>query len=85
MASGSIIINEQRCKGCQLCMPACPPGVISLSDSLNSHGYRPATYIDPNHLCTGCALCATVCPDMAIIVFRDLPIKKARLEMMEVA
>lgn len=85
MASGRIIINDQRCKGCQLCIPACPPGVIGLSGSLNSHGYRPAKFVDPDHLCTGCALCATVCPDAAIIVFRDLPLKKGRPDLMEVS
>lgn len=85
MASGRILINEERCKGCELCIPACPPGVIGLADHLNSQGYRPATLIDPDHQCTGCALCATVCPDAAITVFRLLPAVKARPMMMEAA
>lgn len=85
MASGRIIINEERCKGCELCFSACPPGVIGPSKFLNSHGYRPASLIDPDHLCTGCALCATVCPDTAITVFRDLPLPKERRRVKELA
>ena len=85
MASGRIIINEERCKGCEICIAACPPAVISLAGHINSRGYRPAFLLDPAHLCTGCALCAVVCPDVAITVFRDLALKKARGPVMEVA
>ena len=84
MASGRIIINEERCKGCELCITACPPAVIILSGHLNSRGYKPAALHDPEHLCTGCALCAVVCPDAAITVFRDLPLPKERRPIMEV-
>ncbi len=84
MASGRIIINEERCKGCELCITACPPGVIGLADRLNIRGYRPATLVDSEHQCTGCALCAVVCPDVAITVFRDLPQAKVRRQVMEV-
>lgn len=82
MASGRIIINEERCKGCELCITACPPGIINLAGHLNSRGYKPATLCDPG-LCTGCALCAVVCPDAAITVFRDLPSVKSRKPIME--
>ena len=85
MASGRILINEERCKGCELCISACPPSVIMLGNNLNSHGYKPAVMFDPDYLCTGCALCATVCPDAAIIVFRNLPLSKAHSKMLEVA
>ncbi|NCF66285.1 MAG: 4Fe-4S dicluster domain-containing protein [Chloroflexi bacterium] len=85
MASGRIVINEMRCKGCELCIPACPPAVISLASHLNSKGYRPATLLDPDHLCTGCALCATVCPDAAITVYRNLPASRLHRHAMEVA
>jgi len=85
MASGRILINEERCKGCELCLTVCPPGVISLSEYLNSHGYRPATLLDPERKCTGCALCAVVCPDTAITVYRDLPASRVHQVVMEVA
>ena len=77
MATGRIVIDAERCKGCELCRPACPQSVIQLADRLNTKGYHPAEYVDPAHLCTGCALCAVVCPDGCITVFRDIPQKKS--------
>ena len=76
MATGRIVIDAERCKGCELCIPTCPPSVIHLAERLNLKGYRPALYADPSHLCTGCALCAVVCPDGVITVFRDIPQKQ---------
>jgi 2-oxoglutarate ferredoxin oxidoreductase subunit delta len=76
MARGRIVIDVERCKGCELCISACPPAVIALADELNSKGYRPVILLDPEHECTGCALCATVCPDGCITVYRELPAKK---------
>lgn len=85
MASGRIIIDEERCKGCELCIATCPPAVISLAGHLNSRGYRPATLLDPHHQCTGCALCAIVCPDAAITVFRDIAVPTRSMPVLEVA
>ncbi len=76
MATGRIVINPERCKGCELCRPACPPKVIQFAEQLNSKGYRPMWLVDPHHDCTGCALCALVCPEGCITVYRDTPPKK---------
>jgi 2-oxoglutarate ferredoxin oxidoreductase subunit delta len=76
MDHGRIIIDSERCKGCELCLPTCPPQVISLAEQLNSNGYRPALFLDQALACTGCALCAVVCPDGSITVFRDVPQNK---------
>lgn len=81
MATGRIVIEVDRCKGCELCLEACPQHVIALADSFNAKGYRPALLVDPNHECTGCALCAVVCPDGCITVFRDVPVAKAQLAL----
>ncbi|MCB8942894.1 MAG: 4Fe-4S dicluster domain-containing protein [Ardenticatenaceae bacterium] len=72
MAHGRIVIDYERCKGCELCLPACPPQVIGLAEQFNQKGYRPAVFLDTEEKCTGCALCAVVCPDACITVFRDI-------------
>ena len=76
MATGRVVIDVERCKGCELCRHTCPKDVLALADELNSRGYRPVILLDPSHDCTGCALCATVCPDGCITVYRDLPVAK---------
>ena len=67
---GAIVVNTDRCKGCQLCVVACPKDVIALvQKKVNVHGYP---YIEPARAddCIGCAACATVCPDGCITVYR---------------
>ncbi len=76
MAKGRIVIDIERCKGCELCRAACPPEVIAFADEFNAKGYRPVILLDPKHDCTGCALCATVCPEGCITVFREIPARK---------
>jgi 2-oxoglutarate ferredoxin oxidoreductase subunit delta len=70
MAQGRIVVDEQRCKGCELCTTVCPKNVIEMSGGFNAKGYRPAVLVDPNMNCTGCAICAVICPDAAITVYR---------------
>lgn len=67
---GAIVINTDRCKGCQLCLVSCPKDVIALAQKkVNAHGY---TYVEAARLedCIGCAACGTVCPDGCITVYR---------------
>lgn len=73
MAKGRVVIDVERCKGCELCRAACPQDVLVLADLLNDQGYRPVVILDPEHDCTGCALCSTVCPEGCITVYRDIP------------
>ena len=65
-----IIVDENYCKGCSLCIVACPRDIIELDpDKLTAKGYHPARLIDEGR-CTGCANCAVMCPDIAITVER---------------
>jgi 2-oxoglutarate ferredoxin oxidoreductase subunit delta len=67
-----IVIDEDRCKGCELCTTVCPQGdLVQMADRFNSRGYRPSVYVDPAGRCTGCTLCAMMCPDMVITVYRE--------------
>jgi NAD-dependent dihydropyrimidine dehydrogenase PreA subunit len=66
---GSIELNPQECKGCGLCVEACPPKLLQLASFLNPYGYHPATYVGNG--CTGCGICFFVCPEPgAIVVLR---------------
>ncbi|OGW49398.1 MAG: tungsten formylmethanofuran dehydrogenase [Nitrospirae bacterium RBG_19FT_COMBO_42_15] len=69
-----IIVNKEWCKGCELCVVACPKKIIALEEGFNSQGYHPAKLIDADK-CTGCAMCAEMCPDMAIEVYKEEKVK----------
>ncbi|MEA1939820.1 MAG: 4Fe-4S binding protein [Candidatus Caldatribacteriota bacterium] len=64
-----IIIDEEKCKGCELCTVACPENIIVMAKHFNKKGYHPAEQINPEK-CTGCAFCALTCPDLAIEVYK---------------
>lgn len=66
---GKLRIDAEECKGCGLCVEACPPKVISLNERLNHYGYRTAVYAGTG--CTGCGICFMICPEPgAITVWR---------------
>ena len=66
---GLLKIDDEECKGCGLCVEACPPKVIVLGDRLNHYGYRTAVYTGKG--CTGCGICFMACPEPgAITVLR---------------
>ena len=60
-----VIVNEERCKSCGLCVNICPKHVLRISDKINSKGYYPVELFD-NENCISCGFCYFVCPDMAI-------------------
>jgi len=66
---GTIVVDTERCKGCAVCVGACPGEVIALHREVNSKGYN-YLYMENPDACTGCASCAIVCPDSCITVYR---------------
>lgn len=71
---GDIIIDIEKCKGCELCAEACPQETLGLSRKLNSKGYHYIVKVQDN--CTGCVNCALVCPEGIIKVYRKTDKKK---------
>ena len=62
-----VTINESLCKGCGLCVRACPKGIIELS---KTKGYHPAE-VTNMEACVGCTSCARTCPDVVIRIEKD--------------
>ncbi|NCC09718.1 MAG: 4Fe-4S dicluster domain-containing protein [Bacteroidia bacterium] len=66
---GAIVVDTERCKGCRLCVVACPVQVISLGKEVNIKGYNYAQAVN-EEACIGCNSCAMVCPDGCISVYK---------------
>jgi 2-oxoglutarate ferredoxin oxidoreductase subunit delta len=70
-------IAHDRCKGCELCIGACPKHCLALDPAtVNVLGYHPIRLTDAD-ACTSCAFCARVCPDAVFTVYAA-PRKEAR-------
>ncbi len=67
---GHIIVDVERCKGCGVCVEACPFNVLGLADEVNGKGYHYAVMANAD-ACTGCASCGIICPDSCIVVYRQ--------------
>ncbi|MDI6605931.1 MAG: 4Fe-4S binding protein [Candidatus Omnitrophota bacterium] len=64
-----IEIDREKCKGCLLCVGACPKGLISIDKKLNARGIRPVKF-KADGPCLGCCICAYICPDCCIEVYK---------------
>lgn len=66
--TGTIVVDTNRCKGCELCTAACPQKIITMAKKVNANGYNYAVLTGNG--CIGCASCGIVCPDGCITVYR---------------
>lgn len=58
-----ITINDEWCKGCEICVAFCPKKVLIMEKDK-------VKVADPD-ACTGCQLCEIYCPDFAIKIDRQ--------------
>ena len=66
--TAKLTFDADRCKGCELCILACPKHILALHEKrLNRKGYHPASITDEG-ACIACASCAKICPDSVITV-----------------
>ncbi|OPX23383.1 MAG: hypothetical protein B1H03_01845 [Planctomycetales bacterium 4484_113] len=72
MPIGFIEILDDTCKGCLLCVAACPKSLLhQTKKKINKRGLYPVEFVDPEGKCNACRLCAIVCPDVAIRVYKQ--------------
>lgn len=64
---GTVVIDADRCKGCELCIQACPVDVLQMSDRRNEKGYFVPELLEG---CTGCSACQLICPDYVFDIYR---------------
>ena len=75
---GAIVVDIERCKGCELCVISCPTSVIAMSKGVNGKGYHYA-YMENPDACNGCTNCAIVCPDGVITVYRKKIVEETKV------
>ena len=66
---GAVVVNTERCKGCDLCVVACSTNVLNLHKEVNNRGYHYSYMQNPDE-CIGCANCGYVCPEGCITVYK---------------
>lgn len=70
-ASFKILIKEDLCKNCELCVVECPQFLFSVGESFNEKGYKSAKWNLPSSgfSCAGCGMCYDMCPESAIDIY----------------
>jgi 2-oxoglutarate ferredoxin oxidoreductase subunit delta len=71
---GTVVIEIDRCKGCDLCIDACRPGVLEMTTTeRNPRGFLYPQLVAEG--CTACRACAQICPDYVFQVWKhDEPV-----------
>jgi 2-oxoglutarate ferredoxin oxidoreductase subunit delta len=67
LTRGTVTIDVDTCKGCELCITACPPRVLVMSTDVNQLGYRYPRLLAG---CTACRACLQVCPDFCFQIWK---------------
>ena len=67
---GAVVVNTERCKGCNLCVVACPSDVLELHPREVNVALRLDRFEDLPDACIGCASCGLVCPDGCLTIYK---------------
>jgi NAD-dependent dihydropyrimidine dehydrogenase PreA subunit len=65
MTKNYIEIEAKECKGCRLCIEACPRQCIAMGSKINELGYQYAKFV--KNECTACGFCFYSCPEPGAI------------------
>ena len=52
---GAVVVDKEKCKGCNLCVVACPTKTLDLAKEVNGKGYHYSEMVNPE-ACIGCAI-----------------------------
>ena len=66
--TGKVEIDRELCKGCLLCIRACPTEVLEADTEPNTTGSYPSKPVRMEK-CIACGNCYEVCPDVCIGIF----------------
>jgi 2-oxoglutarate ferredoxin oxidoreductase subunit delta len=77
-----VIINQERCKACGLCVAHCPKQLLQAGSAMNEAGHHPVVQNEPEE-CTGCAICALMCPDVCFTIYKTNERGQAAAEVAE--
>ncbi|WRB75977.1 4Fe-4S dicluster domain-containing protein [Helicobacter pylori] len=80
----AVWVNEDRCKGCDICVSVCPAGVLGMGVEKERVLGKVAKVAYPES-CIGCVQCELHCPDFAIYVAdrKDFKFAKVSKEAQE--
>ncbi|MDR3341752.1 MAG: 4Fe-4S dicluster domain-containing protein [Treponema sp.] len=65
---GRVVIDQEVCKGCFLCIRSCPRAILERDTQPNSTGTYPSKVVHEQK-CIACGNCFEVCPDVCITVY----------------
>ncbi|MGQ9581900.1 MAG: 4Fe-4S dicluster domain-containing protein [Thermoplasmatota archaeon] len=65
-----IVVLEDWCKGCEVCIKRCPVSALEASKKMNKRGVYPPKLKEVNN-CNFCRLCELLCPDFALAVIPE--------------
>ncbi len=71
-------VNQNRCKGCDICVSHCPAGVLGMRSDPHRVLGKVIEVVHPES-CIGCCACELHCPDFAIYVADRKEFKFAKL------
>lgn len=56
---GAVVVDKEKCKGCNLCVVACPTKTLDLAKEVNGKGYHYSEMVNPRRFGERCKVDAS--------------------------